>query len=393
MTTDDIQKSIVNPTKPKYFDKTRGDNRDELAEKIKDKDMIVLTDGDADGIYSAGIVNYVFNDTLDIGIVPCGVHDSFIYLNDALRVLNENLRENSTVWILDICVNEFEEWKINNLETANKKFNVRYFDHHEWSNEERISYIDQHTSHLELDCLESKSWTVGDTTVDERPTVLMMYQYFKDSGVEFNDELTDRIKATAVGDIWLTDDDNEYIHPLTDTIIYGTKYITNKPRIERFEADWYGYKPLINAFFNTDISIEDSQLHTFAEEQQQSINEKIEYVFERKDTFMTEKTIDGITYTAIYGNLPSTETAKVAKDNGSEAVVILYPSLGAAFRGKENVFEECDTIAEEFGGGGHKMASGCSLEQINPYESVEEYIKDKGQRLQGEIIEKMQSFA
>lgn len=392
MTTDDLRKSISNPTKPKYFDQSRGENREQLAKKIQGKDMIVLTDGDADGIYSAGLINYTFKDTFDIAIVPCGVHDSFIYLNDALRVLNQNLREGTTVWILDTCVNEFEDWKINNIEEAHEKFYIQYFDHHQWSNEDRIEYIREHTSHLELDCLESKTWEVNGETIEERPTVLMLYQYLQENGTEFNETLINRIKATAVGDVWITNDDNEYVHNLTDTILYGTKYVTNTPRIERCEDEWYGYRPLIDVFFDTEKLLSDTEMQEYATKQKQAIEEKINYVFEREDSFVTTKTLDGITYTAIYGNLPSTETAKVAKDNGAEAVVILYPSVGAAFRGTEEVFEKCDTIAEQFGGGGHKMASGCSLKDINPYESTEAYVEDKGQKLQEQMIEKMHSI-
>lgn len=385
----DIQKSVTNPSKPEYFELNRGDYRDHLAEKLTDTDMVVLTDGDADGIFSAGLVEHVFGDSLSVTIVPCGVHDNFIYLNDALRVLNENLREDTIIWILDICLNEYEDWKMNNLEKANEKFTINFFDHHEWSNTDKVNYVKANTSYMELDGKQDHTWEYKGNTFVERPTVLMLYQYFNENNVEFSDSLIDRIKAVAVGDVWATDTNNEYIHPLTQDLVYAVEYVTNIPRINRKDQKWYGYQELITSFLDTTTELKNTQLKKFAEKYDELVKDKTEFIFNNEAEYITKQTVDGITYMVLYGNTPATETAKIAKEHGADVVSIVYPSIGAAFRGKKDVFENCHKIAEEFNGGGHKMASGCSLKQVNPYPDREQFIEDKGKQIRELLIEKL----
>jgi oligoribonuclease NrnB/cAMP/cGMP phosphodiesterase (DHH superfamily) len=354
--------------------------------------MIVLTDADADGIFSAALVEYVFGDSLDVQVVPVGPHKPILRPGEAIDELAKYAKKNLTVWFLDTSLDSAEEWMISDLPQAAENTRIHFFDHHEWSNENRKEYVREHTEYFELDCLESKPWELPDEVIEERCTTQMVYDYFTASGIEFPDEIKHRVKGVNVGDLWIKNDDGEFKHPLTQPLTDSVEFVTDINREHRLDEPWYGYKKLADAFLDTKTAITNSVIDELADKYHTKIQEKVDFVLQNSDELVTSETVNGITYTAVYANIAPNEISEILRENGSDVVAVVFPHLRVSFRGKENTFEKCHKIAEDLGGGGHKMASGAGLYDLNPYATDKEFQEDNGEKVRRKLITELQQY-
>lgn len=356
---------------------------------IRNSDMVVLTDGDADGIASAALIDDAF-EGLSVGIIPIGPHEKALYPNQSLNLLLEEGRDDMTVFILDVCLNEDANWKVEPLIEVSERFRVLLFDHHEWTNEERVSFVDEHTSHLELDGQESTSWTYDGTEYTERCTVRMIYDYLVENGVQFDDELENRVNAVTAGDLWMKDEDKNFIHPQTQLYLDSIEYITDIGMPHRHMEPWFGYEEWAEAFCDTTTSIVETDIAGYAFEYREMINERVNILFDT-DELLTQYTRDGLDIAFVYGDIPPNEVSEELREKGIDVVIVLFPWGKCSFRGTDN-FAQCHQIASDLGGGGHGKAAGAPLDDINPYNSDKEYNKNNGEKVHEILLDKISEY-
>jgi len=366
------------------------DYLDEARENIKDADMVVLSDGDADGIASAALVEYVF-DNLDVAMVPVGPHRSAVYPSKGMELVAKHGRDDMTVFFLDTCLNEEDDWMVESLEDMHETANVRFFDHHEWTDEERIEYVRDNTSHCELDTCMDTEWEVNGEVIEERCTAKMVYDYFVSNGVEFPAEIEERIEAVTVGDLWLKNNSYEFKHEQTQFVMDSLEYVTDIHMSERYDERWFGYGDWADAFCDVSTPLEETVLAEYASDYRSRIDARLDVVF-NNDGFVSQYEVDELNVAFVYGDIPPNDPSTVLRKQGVDVVIIMFPWMKCSLRGTEN-FSSCHLLAEELGGGGHGMAAGATLRDINPYDSKEEYYKDYGRKFHAVLLEKISEYA
>lgn len=366
------------------------DYLDQARENIKTADMVVLSDGDADGIAAAALVDYVF-DSLDVAMVPVGPHRSAVFPSKGMELVAKHGREDMTVFFLDTCLNDEEDWMVESLEDMGEQARVHFFDHHEWTNENRIEYVRENTEYCELDTLMDTPWEINGETIEERCTVKMMYDYFVDNGVEFPDVMSDRIEAVTVGDLWLKDDEYHFKHDDTQFVMDSLEYVTDIHMSQRYDQRWFGYGEWADAFCDVSTPLTETVLSEFATDYRNRIDARLDVVF-NGDDFVHRYDVDGLDVAFVYGDIPPNDPATELRRDGADVVVIMFPWMKCSLRGTEN-FDNCHLLAEELGGGGHGMASGATLRDINPYDSKKDYYEDCGQEFHDPLIEMITEYA
>jgi len=366
------------------------DYLDKAREDVKNADLIVLSDGDADGIASAALVDYVFAG-MEVAMIPVGPHRSAVYPSKGMELIAEHGREDMTVFFLDTCLNDEEDWMVESLEDMGEQARVHFFDHHEWTNEDRIEYVRENTHYCELDTLMETPWEVGGETIEERCTAKMVYDYFVDNGIEFPDEISDRIEAVTVGDLWLKNDNYEFKHDDTQFVMDSLEYVTDIHMSERYDDPWFGYGTWAEAFCDTSTPLAETVLADYAEDYRTRIDNRLDVVF-NNDGFVEQYEVDGIEVAFVYGDVPPNDPATELRRQGMDVVVIMFPWMKCSLRGTEN-FDNCHLLAEDLGGGGHGMASGATLRDINPYDSKKDYYEDYGREFHDLLLEMISEYA
>lgn len=387
--TQSLRSDITNGTNTQY-PKSEQAERD-AENRISDADMVVLTDGDADGIAAASLVNYVYNG-LDVEIIPVGPHRPMLWEGQALDALRKHGRESMTVFFLDTCLADTPSWAVDKLGYLPDEMNVHFFDHHEWPDEGRREFVEGNTTYCEIDSeVDSRTWEIGGEEVEERCTTQMVYDYFVDNEVDFPDTIENRVKAIAAGDLWLRKDTEEgFIHPQTATLIDSLEYVTDRKPSERSEEDWYGYKTWADSIVS-DSQISETEIPGLAHDYRNRIDRIVDFVYDNSDQFMSVKEINGMKFASIYGDVPPNDIAERLRQDGFDGVAILRPNFRVSFRGTDQ-FAVCDKIATELGGGGHEQASGAGLNTLTDGEMDEtEYQNNHGEPLRSEVLEVMAS--
>lgn len=366
------------------------DYLDRAEQEIKDAELLVLSDGDADGIASAALVDYVF-DSMDVTMIPVGPHRRAIYPSKAMELVAEHGREDMTVFFLDTCLGDNPEWQVEALPDMHEQTRVHFFDHHEWTDDDRIEYVRENTTYCELDTLMDTPWEVGGETIEERCTAKMVYDYFLDNGFEFPDVMSDRIEAVTVGDLWLKDDNYEFKHPDTQFVMDSLEYVTDIHMSHRFSERWFGYGTWAEAFCDMSTPLSETVLAEYAEDYRTRIDRRLDVVF-NNDGFVEQYEVDGLDVAFVYGDVPPNDPATRLRREGVDVVVIMFPWMRCSLRGTEN-FDKCHHLAEDLNGGGHAMASGADLDPINPYESKKEYYEDYGRAFHDPLLDKISEYA
>lgn len=388
---DSIREVVQYPGEREWAEKD--DILADAQEKVADADLVVLTDGDADGIASAALVSEVF-DTMNIAMLPVGPHDNFLYPKEAMNLVLDYGREGMTVFFLDTCLGDNPDWQVRPLADLHEHARVLFFDHHEWTDDERVSYFRENTTHCEIDSRMETEWTVGGETTDGRCTVGMVYEYFTEQGVEFDGELADRVDAVTAGDLWMKNDSEEFFHEDTQFVLDSLEFITDVSQADRYTDAWYGFGEWADAFVNTDTALEDTKLATYASEYRTHINNRLDVIF-GNDDFVQHYEVSGLDVAMVYGDVPPNDPANRLRQNGVDVVVVLFPWGKASFRSSDS-FTDCHRIAEDLGGGGHENAAGGAyLDRLSDYSysTEKEYYEDYGQAVHSALLDRIESHA
>lgn len=358
-------------------------------ERIEDAQIVVFTDGDADGIASAAVVDYVF-DSMDVEIIPIGPHKPAIrYESKAFKTLNEYGREGMTVFVLDTSLGDTQTFNHikKPLKEASEKFNLHIFDHHKWNNDEAVDYIREHSNTLEIDTRQDREWEHNGYTISDRSAAKMVYDYFVDNGVDFPEVISDRVKAVSVGDTWIRTDEDTFVHTDAQMMLNSVEYITGRiPLEDRFTSEWWGYGEWAQEFISEDSLGSESVITAYGDAYNEIIEKELSFLKEN-DEFFSRETINGKDVAFIYGDISANDIAEHLRSEGVELTVVFYPSGSCSLRGSDS-FTECDIVAESFEGGGHEQAAGARV-----YSQFDEFSQDTHQSTHGErSINEMRSF-
>lgn len=392
---DSIKKKLTEQSTNTYSKSTQAE--EDVSEMIQSSEMVVFTDADADGLASAGLIEYVFGDTLDICVIPAGPHRSVVWESTALDLITEHIRKDATVWILDTCFNEQDDWIVEKFKPLSEKARINLFDHHEWSDENRVEYIKQFCDYFEVDSLrdDAPEWEINGQIVSERCTAQMVYDYMVENQVEFPLFLKDRIKAVASGDLWLRNDETDtFMHPDTALVMDSVEYITKQSYHERRTKEWYGYKLWIDHLFK-EAPLQQTELQNYADEFLSNITEQVDYLLNNREEFISTQKIGSINVIVIYGDIAPNYLAEELRQEGYDLVASIRPNGRVSFRGTDN-FTKCNQIADSLGGGGHEKASGASLfslfpENENEY-SIDDYREEYGKQIREKLLKEISNF-
>lgn len=388
---DSIREAVQYPGSKEYAEKD--DILAAASEKVSSADLVVLTDGDADGIASAALVEEVF-DTMDVVMLPVGPHDQFLYPKEAMNLIVDEGRDGMTVFFLDTCLGDNPDWQVRPLKDLHEKARVLFFDHHEWTDDDRVEFFRENTSYCEIDSRMESEWTVNGETIDSRCTAGMVYDYFTEQGVEFNSDLADRVDAVTAGDLWMKNDDEEFHHSNTQFILDSLEFITDVSQANRYTDEKYGFGDWISAFRKTETSLDDTKLAKYATEYRSHINNRLDVIFEN-DEFVQHYEVSGLDVAMVYGDVPPNDPSNRLRQNGVDVVVVLFPWGKASFRSSDT-FTHCHRIAEDLGGGGHENAAGGAyLDRLNEYtySTEKDYYEDYGQEVHTALLDRIETHA
>lgn len=377
------------------YDTTETQNYTECRERaisvINSADVLVLTDGDADGIASAALVNDVFTN-LSVQMIPVGPHGSaYKYTNTAIEDIVEHGRDGMSVFILDTCLDDSDKFGFYRtpLQNLGEKCSVYFFDHHEWSNGEPKRVIEQVSEHAEFESLDH-SWVYDGSVISSRATVKMLYDYFTRNGVSFSTMVRDRVFAVSIADTW-EKESGSFIHNSSKMLSDSVQEITfHTPLSGRKSYSWWGYREWVNEFLTHEDALNstDSHISTFASRYQNRIQKELEFI-KTHNEYLCEETICGIKTGLVYGDISPNEVSEQLQSEGFDLVVTLRPNGGCSFRSSDSE-PICSDIAAKFDGGGHKHSAGGHLFTIDSF-NQDEYIESKGNSVQSVVIERIQN--
>lgn len=393
--SESLRMEVTGQTGRNQYSKS-SDASDDVDRRVSNADMVVLTDGDADGIAAAALVDYVY-EGLDIEIIPVGPHRPVVWESTALDAIRHHGRDDMTVYFLDTCLSDTKSWAVEKLGYLPDETTVRFFDHHEWNNQGRVEFIEGNTSHCEIDTeMDSRTWSINGEEVDERCTAQMIFDYFTRNNVEFPSEIEDRVKAIAAGDLWLRQDaedgGKEFIHEDTHLFMDSNEFITDQNPADRSDDPWYGYREWADAFTG-DADISETVIPTFAGNYREKIDELVDFVYDNSEEFLSVRTEGDMKLASIYCGTSPNEIATRLREDGFDGVAILRPNRRVSFRGTED-FTVCDKIANELDGGGHKQASGGGLNDLNDEDiDINEYQDTYAEKLRSDVLDLMAKHA
>lgn len=388
----DMKTDIQYPNSVTESDSTNFDRNlclDSAERVITNSDMVILTDGDADGIASAALVDTVF-ESLDVGMIPVGPHRRAVYPSKAMKMVAEHGREGMTVFFLDTCLGDDEEWMVAPLEQMGEKCRVMFFDHHEWTDDARVEYVEANTDYCEIDSRMETPWELDGEPMEERCTVKMVYDYFVSNGVSFDSKITDRVEAVTVGDLWLKNDSYEFINEETQFVMDSLEYITDIEMADRYDEPWFGYREWADAFCETETLLSETTLSDFATDYRTRIDARLEVMFEN-DGFVTRYDHEGLDVAMVYGDVPPNDPSTVLRRDGADVVFILFPWMRGSIRGTD-AFDNCHLIAEDYDGGGHDKAAGFNLRDVSPYDTKSDYYEDCGKQFHSLLLNKVSEY-
>lgn len=309
-------------------DQKRADAKAAARKTVRDEEVVVLGDADADGLGGVAVVREYYD--AEVPFVPCGPHGADLYMGDALWVCVDDLKDGATVIIQDVCVDA--EWKVKALpKVAEKAGEILWFDHHEWD-DDVAEFVRQHVDVLEIDTGTDDA----DAGVFEaRCGAMMLRDYYEASGHSFSESFNELVDVTGEYDLWRLRDDRCFDLNDLSHVVDHDEYVT---LVRTHGAD----------IMNDERAAED--IAEYREEQtalHDAAIDNAEYV-----------DVGPWTVATVYGNCPANDVAESMRERGlADVCAFIKPHGGMSFRGSEN-FERCHEVAEAFSGGGHPKAAG-----------------------------------
>ena len=287
------------------------DLTEEAAEEALDgAEIAVVADPDPDGLGCVAILREVFG---DVALIPAGPHD----LSEALEHVAEYGEDGVRVFVCDLCPDEFY-WLDDPLSAVlDVASEVRWFDHHQWTDDVAAAVRD---AGVDL--------VIGDS--DEECTVDVAVRALEH---DLPEHATDLAAVTRDHDLWIKED------PRSDDL---SDYA--------FWVDPEEYVRVVGRF-GPDLP---DPIRAFIEERRAEKEALIDRAVARADVREVGPWTVGITY----GRCSQNEVAEALRQQGADASVIVKPAGSASIRGSEG-FERSHEVARRVNGGGHPRAAGC----------------------------------
>jgi len=292
-------------------DDVREEQKDrEIRERIEGANVVVVADPDADGLACAATIREVYGEA---ALVPAGPHE----IEDGLRRAAEFGADDCRIFVCDLCPDKFRYVDDELAYAVEHASEVRWFDHHQWTEETADAVRD---AGVDL--------VVGDS--EEECTADVAVRSLDGDVPEYLRELA---VVTRDHDLWLKED------PRSDDLAdysYWTDAEEYMDTVQEHGAD-----------------LPEDVLEFLAERRVEK-NDLIDRAVARA----AMKEIDEWTVGVTYGRCSQNEVAEALREQGADAAVVVKPSGSASIRGTEG-FERAHEVARQVNGGGHPKAAGC----------------------------------
>ncbi len=238
-------------------------------------------------------------------------------LSDALERVAEYADPGVDVYICDLCPDRYV-YVADGLEAlVPKAEQVRWFDHHQWSDKTAEAVRE-----IGIDLV------VGDS--DEECTTDVT---LRSLDYDFPEHFRELALVTRDHDLWLKEDSRS-----DDLADY---------------AHWSSgeeYAAIVGAY-GADLpeAVED-----YIAERRIEKERLVELAVDRGEL----KEVGPWTVGVTYGRCSQNEVAEGLRQQGADAAIVVKPAGSASIRGTDN-FERCHEVAEQVNGGGHPKAAGC----------------------------------
>jgi oligoribonuclease NrnB/cAMP/cGMP phosphodiesterase (DHH superfamily) len=328
---------------PDSLDEEYADRR--ARDAIEGAEVVVVADGDADGLGCVALLRDVYDAALDVapfeaslaartdptladdedededegeredspvGLVTASPHS----LDDALERVAEYADPGVDVFVCDLCPDD--ESVVETVGTVvDRAETVRWFDHHQWDDDVAAAV---RGAGVDLVVGESDEECTADVAL-------------RSLDYDFPAHLADLAAVTRDHDLWIkedprSDDLADYSHWAS-----AEEYVTVVGR--------YGPElpePVVDYLDRRRVEKE----------------RLIEAAVDRAEMESVGPWTVGVTY----GRCSQNEVAEALREQGADAAVIVKPAGSASIRGSEG-FERAHEVAGLVNGGGHPRAAGC----------------------------------
>jgi oligoribonuclease NrnB/cAMP/cGMP phosphodiesterase (DHH superfamily) len=325
---------------PDSLDEEYADRR--AREAIEGAEVVVVADGDADGLGCVALLREHYDATLDVapfeeslavrtdpdlgaadedesdreespvGLVTASPHS----LSAALERVAEYADPGVDVYVCDLCPDD--DSILPTVESVvDRADSVRWFDHHQWDDGVAAAVA---AAGVDL--------VVGDS--DEECTTDVALR-----SLDFDapDRLRDLAAVTRDHDLWIKED------PRSDDL---ADY-----------AHWSSAEEYVTMVGRYGAALPDP-VRDYLDHRRVEKTQLIEAAVDRATTHSVGPWTVGVTY----GRCSQNEVAERLREAGADAAVIVKPAGSASIRGSEG-FERCHEVAGQVNGGGHPRAAGC----------------------------------
>jgi oligoribonuclease NrnB/cAMP/cGMP phosphodiesterase (DHH superfamily) len=323
---------------PDSLDEEYADRRARAA--IEGSDVVVVADGDADGLACVTLLREAYDAALDaapfeaslaaradpeadapddheeaespVGLVTASPRS----LGAALERVAEYADSGVDIYVCDLAPDD--ESLVPAVEEVTKRAEtVRWFDHHQWDDGVTDAV---RAAGVDLAVGESGEECTADVT-------LRALDY------DFPDHLREFVAVTRDHDLWIKED------PRSDDL---SDY-----------ARWASAEEYVAVVGRYGADLPDP-VRDFLDHRRVEKENLIEAAVDRADMRPVGPWTVGVTY----GRCSQNEVAERLRERGADAAVVVKPSGSASIRGSEG-FERCHEVAEQVQGGGHPRAAGC----------------------------------
>ena len=359
---------------PDSLDEDRTEER--IAEAVEGAEAVVVTDSDADGLGCAALIREAYDAALDVApfeerlaekvaggegddddeeedsfldevhtlssvaLVPSGPHN----LDESLEYVADYAEAGADVYVCDICPDDYEEIS-EALETlVATGESVRWFDHHQWSDDV-----------AEAVRAAGVNLVVGDS--EEECTVDVT---LRSLDYAFDEQYQELAVVTRDHDLWLKEDARS-----DDLADY---------------AYWSGAEEYTTVVGTYGAALPESVLDYVAHRRVEKEN-RIAAAVQRASVHEIGEWTVGVTY----GRCSQNEVAERLREDGCDAAVIVKPSGSASIRGSEG-FQRAHEVAGQVNGGGHPQAAGCKPDIYDDMLDMAQHWTTEGQATRKVIL-------
>ncbi|MDY6780274.1 MAG: recombinase RecJ [Halobacteria archaeon] len=339
------ERSVLPKAEFFVLDSVREERKEsKLSESVAGRDVVMLVDGDADGLAAVALAREVYD---DVGYFDTSPNS----LRDSIEKFAEKVEEGVEVFVVDLCLDDVEGVEDELRGIVERASEAHWYDHHQWDDD---TVDDLGAMGYDIVIGESDEVCSADVTLDE----------FERMGHSFDDEMVELVKVTRDHDLWINDDPRS--EDLADLSVY-------------LSADEY------LDIIEDGVDFDDETLDFLAEKREEKEN-LIELAVERADFYE----VAGFEIAQTYGRCSQNEVAEELRERGADAVTVVKPEGGMSLRGSDS-FERCHKVARELGGGGHPRAAGCKPDVFDTMLDYAEHWVSRGEPAHEEALEAFES--